>query len=1193
MKICQSKRGGENRERVDEGGGDKEDNDGGGVTGQLKKRVSFSMVLCLPHHLLITPPMVKTMVFHYVILMICDRELEHFLDEAILVSSQTIADDNGELIVNHAYRAHKKQDARWHIGCFQQPARRFYHNLWSLRPRLLSRIMTLLNGVPIKFEPFVTAITVSREPYTFETMTSILMDVESRIRDTMRTPISINMARHDRSNNNKNGGRTDDNRGKSQSNNRYKGRSRHQCELCGKLGHLVDKCWHRFDKEFKGVGSQRSQSNSDVQANGCKYSFESVETCYNPFASPSAGLKVADNRGVQINQLPLIINSLIAKGFLNVSERWFPNSRATHHVIYERLVKSSALEYKGKGKVYLGDDSTLNISHINDTVLSAGAFELRLDHALFIPQITRNLISVSRFTRDNNIYIEFHSKKCFVKDEVSGFVRLEVSTNGVKASATLGIAWTAEPDQQSSPEIAISPSNLGVASGDQQTSPGATVGPNGSGVAIERSDSVFGDVLAVTNEAKIGSPQKLTQTRQNQPDVACSEHNVVPEIDTGDSLSRCEQRLKGDLKEEVYMRQLDGFESRGQHGERFVCKLIRRKVVHTAVGIFLIKENMLSCLKNTCYLPRPWTHPYLIFAVHKVAQFMQQPCEAHCTAVKRIFRCLKGTLNFGSRVAPQHGQFCFEHSLMLIGVVILIYIPKQCRRESRFLLQSQMMVAAFSHPSTPSRSPVEEPNTHQEQTSTSTTKRSPLKDNGSTVTRKPRGRKVSSRYMSSSPSTSSSSSSSSSSSATTTMSAKTTAAWNNTTARYPSPFISRSTNATSTSTPTSTTLPSVPTRSQSVDRRRPRGQASHGNNANSTELSAASKMLITSIRSLSVSFQGEAFSLPISKTKTQVVPCSTRKVTPERRRATPVRDHGDNSKPLDQLRWPGRTLQGNPVSGLNPLSISLDSSCERRMAGSGAMLAKSLLQSIMLDESSRSASFDGASRLSLDLGSAAEFSKEPNKQNPDVNSTNEASFVPYDLTASDTDSLSSGSTNSGKQDYGGTGISKGRIVPRNIAVSTKCWQETSSWLRRLQDPSLPLSTSPGSRIGASAKFSQSKRFSSDAACRLHGQWLLLSGEVQDPLLLIANAREDATFMVQKLSAKIAYLEAWAILDIDHSSALLGATEALKASVLRLLVVGKAIADIQNLKDAVCSAVDVMQATTSSICLLSSKVKFVN
>jgi hypothetical protein len=131
-----------------------------------------------------------------------------------------------------------------------------------------------------------------------------------------------------------------------------------------------------------------------------------------------------------------------------------------------------------------------------------------------------------------------------------------------------------------------------------------------------------------------------------------------------------------------------------------------------------------------------------------------------------------------------------------------------------------------------------------------------------------------------------------------------------------------------------------------------------------------------------------------------------------------------------------------------------------------------------------------------------------------------------------------------------------------------------------------------------------------------------------------NARVDATFMVQRLNAEktmwnawitiselrhsvtlrrvklllsrqklkltsilkgqIVYLEEWLLLDRDHSNSLLGATEALKASTLRLPVIGKAVvADVQNVKDAVGSAVDVIQAMTSSICSSLLKVEEMN
>ncbi|GMJ12812.1 QWRF domain containing 2 [Hibiscus trionum] len=573
-----------------------------------------------------------------------------------------------------------------------------------------------------------------------------------------------------------------------------------------------------------------------------------------------------------------------------------------------------------------------------------------------------------------------------------------------------------------------------------------------------------------------------------------------------------------------------------------------------------------------------------------------------------------------------------------------------------------MVAAAFSRPQTPSKL-TESSTNHEENPNSSTIKGSIVKHNGSTVKKKPRGRQVPSRYLSPSPSPSSA--------AATTTAAKMPA-------RFPSPLISRSTNTASAAAgnkTTTTTFPSpLPKRSQSVDRRRPGGQVSKGSNVDSTELSAASKMLITSSRSLSVSFQGEAFSLPISKTKSQAGSNLTRKATPERRRATPGRDRGENSKPVDQHRWPARTPQGN--LGSNPMSRSLDYFGERNLlGGSGAVLVKSLQQSLMLDESSRRISFD-------------------------ANCVNEASSASCDLTASDTDSVSSGSTNSGMQECGGNGIPKGRSGSRSVLASARFWQETNSRLRRLQDPGSPLSTSPGPRVaamssprtmaspikggtrpaspirGGTRPASPSKLWASSASSPWRGLsparvrnavgGQMIGNSVDTPSILsfsvdirrgkvgqdrianahmlrllynhylqwrFANARAEAVFMVQELRAEkdlwnawvttselqysvtlkrikllllrqklkltsilkrqISHLEAWALLDGDHTSSLLGAIEALKASTLRLPIVGKAIVDIQNLKDAVSSAVDVMNAMASSICSLSSKVKEMN
>ena len=118
----------------------------------------------------------------------------------------------------------------------------------------------------------------------------------------------------------------------------------------------------------------------------------------------------------------------------------------------------------------------------------------------------------------------------------------------------------------------------------------------------------------------------------------------------------------------------------------------------------------------------------------------------------------------------------------------------------------------------------------------------------------------------------------------------------------------------------------------------------------------------------------------------------------------------------------------------------------------------------------RRASFDGLGGLSLDLGKA-----ELLKGNINANNHNKSSLA-SDLTASDTDSVSSGST-SGAHDS--SGAAKGTKEPRGIVVSARFWQETNSRLRRLQDPGSPLSTSPASRIGVPNRNAQLKRYNSD------------------------------------------------------------------------------------------------------------------
>lgn len=50
---------------------------------------------------------------------------------------------------------------------------------------------------------------------------------------------------------------------------------------------------------------------------------------------------------------------------------------------------------------------------------------LHLHKLLHVPKIKKNVLSVSRFAKDNNVYFEFHNKYCLVKSQVTKQVLLK------------------------------------------------------------------------------------------------------------------------------------------------------------------------------------------------------------------------------------------------------------------------------------------------------------------------------------------------------------------------------------------------------------------------------------------------------------------------------------------------------------------------------------------------------------------------------------------------------------------------------------------------------------------------------------------------------------------------------------------------------------------------------------------------
>ncbi|GMI91096.1 QWRF domain containing 1, SNOWY COTYLEDON 3 [Hibiscus trionum] len=459
-------------------------------------------------------------------------------------------------------------------------------------------------------------------------------------------------------------------------------------------------------------------------------------------------------------------------------------------------------------------------------------------------------------------------------------------------------------------------------------------------------------------------------------------------------------------------------------------------------------------------------------------------------------------------------------------------------------------------------------------------------------------REVTSRYLSTPSSSSNSLMSSSSSSVASTK-------------RCPLPFVSTS------------MTPSAIKRSQSVERRRavtPRPnnsmnlRSSDGNN--SSELSAAQKLLFTSTRSLSVSFQRDSFSYQFTKAKPAPSPTAARKGTPEKRKPTTITttpgrgtDQTGNSK---TERLPASCRQFDHAApdtgGVSSGSAGApESSCndygDVKRVPRGIIVPSRFLQ----ETNSRLRRGDPVSLVSK------------------KNTAHSKKILPDKVSIDSPLSSPKGVLNSRGQLSPIRGSSR-PASPSKIGVSSSSSPlrgmspsrvRSGSASNMVNTPSILSFTGDVFKMGkvgenkgsdahllklhhnrllqwrfanASADASLSSQ-TSDAEKSLYSAWITTSKlreSVRAKRTKLQLLRQNLK-LISVLKWQMMLLDEWDVLDHDYCNSLFAATEALMASTLRLPVVAGARADVPKLKDAICSAVDIMQGISTSICSLFSKV----
>jgi len=243
----------------------------------------------------------------------------------------------------------------------------------------------ILTGLDLDFDPVVSAVTARVEPISVAELYTQLISHEQRLemRSGDGNQSSANMAsRGDRGGSGNrsggggrggSGGSGHGGYGRGNKGGRGGGGGQRKqpfqpgvyCQVCTKEGHTAIGCFTRFDASY--TPPQKSASSATA------------------------------SYGVDTN--------------------WYMDTGATDHITSELDKLTMRDKYHGGEQVHTASGSGMEISHIGHGILRSPNTNLQLKHILHVPSASKNLLSVNRITRDNDVFLEFHPDCFLVKEQ--------------------------------------------------------------------------------------------------------------------------------------------------------------------------------------------------------------------------------------------------------------------------------------------------------------------------------------------------------------------------------------------------------------------------------------------------------------------------------------------------------------------------------------------------------------------------------------------------------------------------------------------------------------------------------------------------------------------------------------------------------------------------------------------------------
>lgn len=315
----------------------------------------------------------------------------------------------------------------------------------------------VLQGLPAEYESITTLLSTKSEWFEFEELEALLLAHESRIAkqtdvatavaslnlsqaisktesqpksidDTAVTADTIPQAQFTASRGNFRGGRG----GRFGSGGRGRGRNNVQCQVCSKFGHSASVCYHRYTPQFAAPAMVPNFGNPyqyvrpgyvPPTANTTVWQYPSAAAA----APPTAHATMWPQQAVVPQQA--LFQPMVPQAFAVQAAPTFTASNltgdtaASHHMSGIPPNPATATTLSGQDHVFLGNGQGLKIHSISSESVPSPFDPKRTLHfknILYVPQLTKNLLSIKRFNTDNNAFFQFHPSHCFAKSQDDG-----------------------------------------------------------------------------------------------------------------------------------------------------------------------------------------------------------------------------------------------------------------------------------------------------------------------------------------------------------------------------------------------------------------------------------------------------------------------------------------------------------------------------------------------------------------------------------------------------------------------------------------------------------------------------------------------------------------------------------------------------------------------------------------------------